>query len=238
MDKIKNMIKDKIMYIIVGIIIVILLFLLIINYHKLLPLEEASITNYSNKMMRYMDVLEKENLDYYVCYTVTYYKNEYNKNSVSVNEIVNFINKHFNKKVTKKEIESLGVTPYMIEKYITYNDGEKKYTITTDELSYADIAKIKVVNYDIEKIKKINKKIYEITYNKYVIDNPYDILNYYVDKKKEDEAEIVNNYLRGKASRKDIDKYITNKIGKKKDTIKVKYVIDDGNILIDTNFNN
>lgn len=237
MSRIKNVIKKGNMkYFIVGIVII-LLFLLLFSHFKISKLEELTIKKYSNQMMVYMDYLEKDEIDYYVCYTLTYYENEYNQKEVNIKDIVNFINTHFKKQITKKQVETLGITPFMIDKHITYNSDKNSYIINANELSYSDIAKIKLVKYDIEKIKKKSNNTYEVTYNTYEIENPYELLNYYVDKNNKKTAEKINLYLTGKISKKNIIKYITNKnidkIGKKKDIIKIYYVIRDDDILID-----
>lgn len=238
MNRIKNILKkENSKYFVIGMVILILLFLLTFNHFKISKLEQITITKYSDKMMNYMDTLEKDKLDYYVGYTLTYYYNEENKKEISISEIVNFINHHFHKKVTKKQIQSLGITPYMIDLHITYNSNSKKYSIHIDELSYADIAKKKIVKYELEKIKKKNGKTYEVTYYKYEVKNPYKILNYYTNKEKNKEVEEINLYLTGKSSKKNIMKYITkkniDKIGEKKEKIKIRYTIKNEDILID-----
>lgn len=235
MRKIKEIIKHYKLYIILGIIMVLLLFLLIGKY-RLSPLEEIAITKYSNEMMPYMNVLEKDDVDNYVCYTLVYYNDVYKQQEVSTQEISDFINRHFSKKVTTEQIQSLGITPYMIENHITYNTDNRKYVIHTNELSYSEIAKTKIVKYSIDKIKKQNNNTYQITYHQYMIKNPYEILNYYQDTKNDIAVQDVKSYLKGDGNRKQLEKYLDNKnisrFAKYVKTVKVQYKIDKNHILI------
>ncbi len=236
MDRIKRIIINYKLYVISVIIIVLLLIFLIIGKYRLSPLEELAITKYSNEMMPYMDILEKDETDYYVCYALVYYDNVYNQQELSIKEIVDFINDHFSKKVTKKQIQSLGITPYMIDKHITYNIQNDKYVITTNGLSYSDIAKTKIVKYSMDKIKKRSKDTYQVSYQQYVIKNPYEILNYYQDKKDNLAVKNINNYLIGNGNRKSIEEFLDSKnigkFGKYVGTVKIKYNISDNSILI------
>lgn len=236
MNRIKSIIqKGNIKYFIVG-IIAILLFLLAINYFKITDLEMLSITKYSDKMTPYMDILEKDDLDHYVCYTLTYYQNEYHQNNVKIKDIVEFINNHFDQKVNNEQIEKIGITPYMIEQHITYNSNNNEYIITTDELSNQEIAKIPITKYKLEKIKKKRTNVYEIIYSKYEIKTPHKILNYYIHQNNQNAINEINLYLTGEKPIKYIIQYINhkniNKLGKKTKTIKLQYTIDKQHILI------
>ncbi len=236
MDRLKRVIKkENIKYFVVGIIII-LLFLLIIDRFRISDLENISIRMYSDKMMTYMSTLEKDDLDHYICYTVVYYKNEYHKNSVKLKEIVEFINNHFDIQVSNKQLRKIGITPYMIEQYITYDSTTDEYIVTTDELTPSVIADIPLIKYDIKKIRKKNRNTYEVVYKQYKVTNPHKVLNIYMDKKDDLAVEDINDYLRGESNRKDIEKYLNaesiGKIRKYVGTIKVQYKISNNNILI------
>lgn len=217
-------------------IIILLLSLLILNRFRMSDLEKFTIKKYSDRMMTYMNVLEKNDLDHYICYTVVYYKNEYHKNNVGVEEIVEFINRHFDLNVNKKQIQEVGITSYMIEQYITYNPTTDEYIITTDDLSSSVIAEIPLIKYDIKKMKKKGRNTYEVIYNQYKVKNPHEVLNFYMDKKDESAVKNINDYLRGDSNRKNIEKYLTNKnivkFGTNIGTVKVRYKIYKNNILV------
>lgn len=217
-------------------IIILLLSLLIFEQFRMSDLEKFTIKEYSDRMMTYMNVLEKDNLDHYICYTVVYYKNEYDKNNVRIEEITKFINSHFKLKVNKKQIQEVGITPYMIEQYITYNSTTNEYIITTDELSPSVIAETPLIKYDIKEMRKKGKNTYEVIYNQYKVKSPHEILNFYMDKKDDLAVKNINDYLSGNSNRKNLEKYLTNKnigkFGKHIGTIKVQYKIHKNNILV------
>ena len=122
----------------------------------------------------------------------------------------------------------------MNEKSIIYNSEKNTFSIIKDKKSYAQIASEKIVKYEIDTVKKKNNK-YIIKYNKYVVTNPYEIVNYY-NENNEDTKEI-NDYLSGNTSKNKILKYINkdniNKIGKKEEEVKITYIIKNNKVLID-----
>ena len=132
----------------------------------------------------------------------------------------------------------------MLEERITFNPTENTYEKSTDKKTYADIAGEKIEKYREEKIKKKSNNKFVITYKKYVVKDPYKILNYYTDMNNKNEKKVtkynteeIDKYLKGEESKKTIKKYITEKnigkIGKEEGKVKITYIIRDGNILID-----
>lgn len=78
-----------------------------------------------------------------------------------------------------------------------------------------------------------------VTYDKYIINDPYKILNYYIglDNAKAAEDKVLN-YLKGSGKKEDILSVLTkkdiNKIKSKKSEIKVTYKLYKNNLVIDS----
>ena len=79
---------------------------------------------------------------------------------------------------------------------------------------------------------------------RYVVTNPYEILNFYSElneknkNKKTYDTTPIFNYLTGKGKEKDIKNYVIgsnfDKFAKKKGEFIVNYIVKDDNILIDS----
>ena len=259
MKKVLNKIKKdkklqkKVLIIASIIIFVIITVLTIKNIYKVTPIEEIKLKEVSNEVMNYMEEIEtskSKNIDKYINYTLEYFYNEEDKETLHINEIKKFIEETFTVKITNKELKEIGITQEMLEKNIVYDPIKETYKKGKINLSYADIASKKIIKYNIEKITKKNKNEFVIEYRKYIVSNPYKILNYYMELNQKDEKNKIkydtteiNNYLKGKEKTGVIKKYITNsnikKVGKEKETVEVKYVVKDNKILVDTiNTNN
>jgi len=227
---------------------VILLVIVISNSHKLTPIEKRELKRNSDMVMSYMEEIEnvkKVDLSSYVVYAMEYNYNENDKTKLSLNEMVKLLENIFDKKFSKKEIEKIGITPLMVNKNISYDYDNKKYIIDKASYSYADIASTKIVKYQLQIIKKNGKNKFTGIYRKYVVSNPYEVLNYYdslnnnKDAKKTaknyDTTDIFN-YLTGKEKLKVMKTYITSKnakkIAKDKGEVEVKYVVVRDKILV------
>lgn len=235
------------------------LVVIVINSQKLSSIEKRELNKNSEIVMSYMEEVEnakKIGLSSYVIYAMEYNYNENDSTVLTVKKMVTILESVFNRKFSVKEIEKLGITPDMLDKNISYDPGTKKFSIDKSSYSYADIAQTKIVTYQLQNIKKNGKNRFTAIYEKYVVSNPYEVLNYYdalnnnydesknsKNKKKEikitqkryDTTDIFN-YLTGKEKLKVMKTYITNenvsKFGKSKGTVVVKYVIDEDKILI------
>ena len=253
----KKLLKNKkIIAILVGVILIIALIIFFISKNNLSELEESEIKEMSDIVVNYLEEIENVELteyDGYINYALEYYYNEKEQSVVSIADVVTLINDTFSLDVTEKEIEKMGITPLMVDKNITYDSVKKEFFIDKESLSYADIAEISIIKYDLKDINKKNKKEIVVTYNKYEVVKPYDILNYYTnlnlensvsneekvdkdsDKEKIDTSEILS-YLKGEASRKVIKKYINEDIAKEiagyKGEVKVTYTIGNNKVLI------
>ena len=126
------------------------------------------------------------------------------------------------------------------EKNISHTPSDNKYSIDKSILTQQDIANIPIIKYEITNIKKKGKK-YIVSYDKYIIKNPYEILNYFSDLnvKVEDESEIYNTtelykYLtrQGKISnvKEMLTKEVLDTLAKKEKSIDITYTLNDGSL--------
>lgn len=239
--KLKKIDKTKALIVVV----ILLLGVIVINKKSITPVERIKLEEESNSVSENINVIEeKQDLDSCVIYTINYYASEKGINKISIKDINKYIKNHFNIKTSEKKISKLGITPNMLEERITFNPTENTYEKSTDKKTYADIAGEKIEKYREEKIKKKSNNKFVVTYKKYVVKDPYKILNYYTDMNNKNEKKVtkynteeIDKYLKGEESKKTIKKYITEKnigkIGKEEGKVKITYIIRDGNILID-----
>lgn len=245
--------KNKLMIMLGVLLLVILLttiiLIIVINKSKKISnLEEIKINETSKTTMLFMEEIEtSKDLDRYISYALEYSYNIDNKDSLTAKEIKEFIEKRFNIELKEEEINNVGVTPYLLDKSIGHNPEEKTYKIDKTGITQSMIAKIPVIKYEINTIKK-HKKEFIVTYDKYVVENPYEILNYYNDMGNElteeerenykpyDTSEIYN-YLTCKGKITTLKDAITKdnieKLGKIDKQIEVTYIIKDDNLVID-----
>jgi hypothetical protein len=141
----------------------------------------------------------------------------------------------------------------MIEKNIVFDNVKDSYKINDLRKTAEAISKDKIVYYKLKKIRKINKKKYTMTYTRYVIEDPYKILDFYIEKNRVNEGEkqedgttvynlvditILRNYLMGSAKVGDIKRFIKEnendieKYAKKSGKLKVTFEYNGENLLI------
>lgn len=251
----KEYLKENIKIVILGILSII--FLVAITIYIVLSVNISKIeeeklindtVNYSNYIEDITDSKSKE-IDKYIIYALDYSKNVNNSNEMSPEAISHFLEVNLNKKIKAEDIENYGVNPNMLERNITFDTSKKSYVLNDKNLDRQSIGKNQVTYYKRVKIRKINRKKYTIKYEKYIIDDPYKVLDYFLEKNRSDKGvegkdgvmtyDIVDttgikNYLMtGEISNiksflnqnnKDIKKF-----AKKSGTIKIVYVISDSN---------
>lgn len=261
-DKVKNKLKEikskNIGIVILGILVLIFLvftFVYLFGTRNISSIEEKELKDNSKELVNYLEDItlsESKDIDKYIIFALDYSYNVNSKNSLTVSELYEFITSKFTIKTSEEQIKNIGITPIMLEKNIVYDPQTSSYILNVLGQNASKIAETKVTYYKQEKISKINKRKYVVTYRTYTIENPYDILNYYLEKNnkaegKEDEegnmsydlVDItpIRNYLMGNAKlgtlkNSIIDEDISN-YAKKGKKIKVTYIVKDNNILID-----
>ncbi|MBO5475965.1 MAG: hypothetical protein J5982_05675 [Bacilli bacterium] len=232
--------KSKIILIsILGVLIllVIILLVLLLSSNKIRELEKIKIEEVSKDTLKYLEDynISEKKYDKYILYALEYSYNENGITELSYEEIIEIVSKRFNVEIKPEILDSMGITELLVENFVTINN-EGKYELIRKHMTQSYIAEIPVVEYKIDKIKRKDKK-YIVTYDKYVINNAYDVLNYYSQNKPDYDTTKIYNYLTCKGLLKDVKETITDEvlenIGKKEKGIKVTYIIDNDNLLVD-----
>ena len=250
MDKIKELLKNRKvrigLYGLAGFIIVLAFIMLILNYNKITKLEKVKIEEKSAEISDYFNEIteNKDDKGNYINFAVEYLYNTKDKEKYTIDEIKDVINSNFDLEYTDKTIGDIGISQAMQGKGIVFDNatGTFKYSYSR---TITDIANDKIYYFKINKIKKINKNKFKVVYDKYVVSNPYEILNYYNDYNIEhydkideqfDTSKIVN-YLKGKEKVGAIKKIIREEDNKKFGSVEGKttvvYVIKDKKLLIE-----
>jgi hypothetical protein len=222
-------------------IIGIILLINMISSKSISKLERIKLEDTSLEVMSYFSELQTCNtseIDGYVNFAIEYNYQKNNILSTTVDDAYNIITSIFSIDINKEDIASLGISPCMLDKSINYDDENEIFILNRDNITYSDIANTKIYDYNISKIKKVNNKKYVIYYDAYLIENPYEILNYYDDLGESEISSYVLAYLKNEASLSTIRKYITKDVlkgvGVKQDTLKVTYKIKNDNLVVDS----
>ena len=194
--------KTILLNILVLLLIVSLIFILIYNF-KLTNLERVKIEEINKRTENYMeDYVDSDDDGKYIIYAIDYLSNVNNQNEISVKEVLDVINDTFNEEIDEKKLYSIGITNKMLEKGIVLDDKNKKYIISNVR-TRQDIAEEKIIKYELINISKKSRNKFVLTYKKYVIDDPYQMLNYYnnSDSKTYDEkiSKTIISYLKGES---------------------------------------
>ena len=192
--------KTILLNILVLFLIISLIFILVYNF-KLTNLERVKIEEFDKRTSNYMeDYAESDDKGKYIIYAIDYLSDVKDKNEFAVSEIVDVINNTFNEEIDEKKIYNIGITSEMLDKGIVLDDKNKKFIINNKK-SRQDIANQKVVKYQLVDISKKNRNKFVLTYEKYIVEDPYTALNYYnnSDKKNynEDISKVITAYLKG-----------------------------------------
>ena len=178
----------------------------------------------------------------YINFAAEYLYNEENKEEFSLNDVLNIINDTFDIDYSEEDLVKVGISSRMLDKNIIYDNTSNLFKYKQNK-TQADIANTLIVKYELKKMKKINKKKFEVTLDKYVVENPYEVLNYFNDynMKQEDSSKRFNTddivkYLKGKENVKVIKELINKdnieNFGKIDGSIKITFVIKDNKLKI------
>lgn len=245
----KNLLKNKkLIFISLGVllaVVVAVIIIILVNKNKLTDLEKVKIKEASSKVENYLDeiVLHEDNEGKYINYAIEYLYNETDDKEYSMESIIETINTSFNIEYKEEDVAKAGITKEMVDKGIVYDSTNNtfKYNVTKTP---ADVANTPIIKYGIKKIKKKSNSKFEVTYEKYVVENPNEIYNYYNNEnnkntdgeRKYDTKEIVA-YLKGEEKIGKIKKTITkdtiSNYGKIEKGPKVTYILKDDKLVID-----
>ena len=243
--------KENYGKVLLGVLILIFLVftaIYILGTRNVSNIEAKKIDKESTKYINFIDDItesKSKDLDKYIIFALDYSMNNDSKSSLTSKEITKFLKKNLNMDVKREKIISVGITDEMRLKNITYDTSKDIYTLNLSDKTGKDIKDTKIIYYKANKIRKINRSTYLIKYDKYYINNPYDMLNYYIDKNalaSEDEfidTTPIKNYLLGSSNVDSIKAIIKNneadlkKYAKKKGSVKITFKTKGNKLVID-----
>ena len=223
--------------------------------------EKIKLTEISNSIIDCFEDIEdteSKELDKYIIYALdrNYLNNE--SDSLTTEDMAKFLNDIFSINIAAEDLENTGISPAMLDKNIVYDFNAKTFTMFKSKLRMSEIAETKIYKYELNEMYKEDGK-YIVTFNKYIVSNPYQILNYYNDLNNkasqpvvdEETGEVIeeasgekvdtkeiSDYLRGNATMETIKKYITSQnideVGENKGVVTIKFVEKDDKLLIDS----
>ena len=141
-------------------------------------------------------------------------------------------------KTTEIKLKDMGISPFLHERNIDYDYIESKYIISEVKLSNLDIKEVPLVKFILNDVNKNGNK-YVVTYDKYTIEDPYKLLDYYNSTEGEhDDTSKILSYLSGNERKQTIidllNKDILTNADALKEELKVDYFINDNDFIIKT----
>ena len=227
----------------IGLAIIVALIVLIVivaNSTKVSESDRKVINDASDTIMNYMYVVadsDKDDIGKYIAYATLYIYNEEEKTSITSEEVISVVNKVFNKTINEDDIAKVGISKEMFENNIVYEPTTKAFTINNTKTPQ-DIAQTTIYKYVISSIKKKSNKKFVVIYDKYSINDPYRVLNFYSNADIKFDDEGIKKYLNGKGYIKDIltlvDENNASSVGKKESRLKVTYEFVNGNLKVNS----
>ena len=208
-------------------------------------LERISLEERSAKAANYLEELDRNEeidkdaahnpiandypLDRYIAFALEYNYNENDKTELTVKEIKKFLETVFDGEFDEKDINSVGISPLLLDKNVSDDPVGEVYSIRKD-FDKRQIADISISKYIIKKsFTNKDKSIYTIIYDKYTAKSPYDILPHI-------DGANTKDYLEGKGKVTSFKNAINSDNAKKitnleKETI-VEYILKDNQLKI------
>lgn len=248
----KDSMNNRLMILVIAtfIIAIVGLGFLLFGNKKMSKIEENKLSEIGSTYIPYLhyytDVDKNENeFTKYVLFAVNYYYNEEGKEEVSFKDIRKLAKEVFGINVKDKDLEKVGLITYMIENGINYTPGSKMYTISQKN-TMPELAQKEITKYNQIKAVKKSGSTYVVTYEKYTVEKPYELMNYYMDKSQDTKnkdaakdkkiADEILEYLRGKAKVGTIVNYINKdnikRCGKVGNKITITYKSTDDGLVI------
>ena len=241
LEKIKKLGNKK--FIIDFAILLILIVLIFVFFkNNITSLEKIKLEEKSSEISDYFEeIVDSEGKDKYLNFAIEYLYNTKDTDEFTINEILEVINSNFDLAYTEKDILDVGTTNNMLNKNIVYDAALNGYRYSND-ITISDIANKQVSYFKINKMTKINEKKFKIVYDKYIIENPYEVLNYYNNyniENPEDKIDttVVVEYLKGNEKVGAFKDVVRNEnktnFGKKSGKIEVTYIIKNNKLVVD-----
>ena len=240
LEKIKKFHGDKI---IIDTIVLLILIVLVFIFFKnsITNLEKIKLEEKSIEISDYFEELKGMDKNNYFNFAIEYLYNSKDKDEFSIKEILDVINSNFNVSYTEKDILDIGTTGDMVNRGIMFDSALNGYKYLNDE-TITDIANKSVIYFKIKKMSKINENKFKIIYDRYVLDNPYEVLNYYNNyniensDNKIDTTDVIE-YLKGNRKigtfKRIVRQETKTNFGKKDGTVEVTYIVKNNKLLVD-----
>ena len=228
--------------ILIGVAVVFLAIIGVFIYlltNKITNVERIMVTDTSESIAPFLNevIANKEEDGCYITFAIDYLYANTGRNQFSVDEVLEVINKYFDINFTRDDVTKIGLTSYMMNKGI-------KFDMSVGGFSYeykrtrTDIAVTPLTSYQVSKVKKVNKNQFVVYFNKFVVDDPYKLLNIYTnaDPVDQDAVDNITKYVKGEIIPAKIFGYINenniNLIGKDEGKTKVTFVVKDNKLKI------
>lgn len=236
----KKLFTTKLVIIPISILVVLILLIggLIFFNKYMTPLEKIKVNEEATRVVYNIDeVIEKEYAeDSYVMFALDYLKQEKNENTFTIYEVRDLINEFFDVNYDLDKLNSIAITPYMVERGVTFNTSTMSYTYNKT-YTRTDISEMRIVKYNLKKISKKSKNSYVVTYDKYVVTKPYNIYNYYISNdNSQEKVDAISSYLKGEGPVNKVKDLINDKnidqIGTKEGQLKITYKLIDNKLKV------
>ena len=227
----------------VGIIALVIIIIFIIMSKNITSIERKTIMDKSTLVSPYLEYIEdkKKNNDDYILFAIKYSSLTNHKSSLSSTELSELIKELFNVEIDAQTIGKNGISEKLLNENILYSPSDDMYDYIAPKLSSQTIVDTPVSYYKFKKLSRVNSKKYTVVYQKYIIEHPIDVLNYYLNKNSNSEAIVdinpYRNYIVGSDSvvrfKENIKEEDIENFAKKDIKIKVTYIVKDDKVLID-----
>ena len=227
----------------VGIVSLVIIVVFLVLSRNISQIERNTIMDKSKVYSYYLEYAEnkKKGTDDYIIFALKYSTINNHKSGLTSAELSNLISEIFNVNIDEDTIRKNGVSEKMVNENIMYSPSDDMYDYITPKLDPKTIAETQVSYYQFKKLTRINSKKYSVVYQKYIIEDPYKVLNYYLDKNNQSDRiyDIApyRNYLVGSDSivrfKESIIPEDISNYAKKDKKYKVTYVVKDDKVLID-----
>ena len=250
-DYVKN--KENFGKVLIGLIVLIVLVftaIYILGTGNVSKIEEEKIKKESSQFLYFVEDISEsksKDVDKYIVFSLDYSYYNNNDADMTADEITQFLNTTFDLNTTKEKILSVGITEEMLAKNITYDGSKELFKISPAQVSSKKIEDVPITYYRMYKIRRNNKNTYTAKYDKYIIKNPYDMLNYYIDRNNNLNGEepgamydttTIRNYIVGSNSSKGVKELISKNeedlknYASKEGTLSITYVMNGEKLII------
>lgn len=243
----KKILKNKIvLFSIIGLLFlsIVIVIIMLLNKNKLTELERVKINEASQIVENYLDeiTLHNDTEGKYIDFAIELLYNETDKELYSIEDVLNVINGTFDIDYKEEELLKVGITSEMVDKGIVFDSTNNSFKYNSGKTK-ADIAATPIIKYSINKINKKDNNTFEVKYDKFIVENPNEIYNYFVnenierssEEEKYDTKDIIA-YLKGEEKIGKIKKIINSEnikeFGKIEDGPTIKYILKDDKLLI------